>query len=219
MAQINKFMTKSKVLISKHFGQESEYYKQVEASSSNPYRKECHLVLGVVTGLYENLESGYESLKESYTLSLKYDKIIEEMNLQDAIYEEVIAEINGTYINHYFVSMYIMVRKLLENLLYDCLKAFYGTQDIEKYYNPGKNRHQGYGVLIDSFNQMINDTQFKTIVGDADQRFIDLLKEFQETGNHNAHSLFNLAHQDFIEERKEKINNFIKKLDWVLKKL
>lgn len=219
MAQINKFMTKSKVLISKHFGQESEYYKQVEASSSNPYRKECHLVLGVVTGLYENLESGYESLKESYTLSLKYDKIIEEMNLQDATYEEVIAEINGTYINYYFASMYIMVRKLLENLLYDCLKAFYGTQDIEKYYNPGKNRHQGYGVLIDSFNQMINDTQFKTIVGDVDQRFIDLLKEFQETGNRNAHSLFNLAHQDFIEERKDKINNFIKKLDWVLKKL
>ncbi len=57
------------------------------------------------------------------------------------------------------------------------------------------------------------------MVGDFDQKFIDLLKEFQETGNHNAHSLFNLPYQDFIEERKDKINNLIKKLDWVLQKL
>jgi len=46
-----------------------------------------------------------------------------------------------------------------------------------------------------------------------------LLKEFQETGNQDAHSVFNLTHQDFIEERKEKIINLIKKLDWMLQKL
>lgn len=218
MAQINKFMTKSKALISKSFGQESEYYKQLEASSSKPYRKEFHLVLGVLTGLYENLESGYESLRELYATSLKFDKIIE-MELSDNTYEEVIAEINGTYIDYYFASMYIMIRKLLENLLYDCLKAFYGTQDVEKYYNTGKNRHQGYGVLIDNFNQIIKEQIFKTNIGDFEQQFIDLLKEFQEKGNRNAHSLFNLPHQDFIEERKEKINTLIKKLDWVLQKL
>ena len=148
-----------------------------------------------------------------------YLRSIIEENITDAIYEEVVAEINGTYNDHYFASMYIMVRKLLENLLYDCLKAFYETQDVEKYYNTGKNRHQGYGVLIDNFNQMINDQNFKTMVRDVDQQFIDVLKEFQERGNKNAHSLFYLQHQDFIEDRKEKINNLIKKLDWILQKL
>jgi len=104
-------------------------------------------------------------------------------------------------------------------LLYDCLKAYYGGQDVEKYFNTSKSQHQGFGTLIDNFNQMINDTNFKTMVGDIEQQFIDLLKEFQEKGNKNAHSLFNLPHQDFIEERKEKINNLIKKLDWALQKL
>ena len=66
---------------------------------------------------------------------------------------------------------------------------------------------------------MIKETRFKTDVGDVEQQFIDLLKEFQEKGNKHAHSLFDLPHQDFIEERKDKINNLIKKLDWILQKL
>ena len=106
-----------------------------------------------------------------------------------------------------------------DNLIYDCLKTFYGTNNVEKYFNTSKNRHQGYGTLIDNFNHMIKEPRFKTNIGDFEQNFIDLLKEFQEKGNRNAHSLFNLPHQDFIEERKEKINNLIKKLDCVLQKL
>jgi hypothetical protein len=45
--------------------------------------------------------------------------------------------------------------------------------------------------FFENFNGMKNDQNFKTMVGDFDQEFIDLLKEFQETGNRNAHSLFN----------------------------
>ncbi|MHA1334119.1 MAG: hypothetical protein ACTSPW_00040 [Promethearchaeota archaeon] len=72
-------------------------------------------------------------------------------------------------------------------------------QDIEKYFNIRKNLHQGYGVLIDNFNNIIHNRNFKIMVGYIDRKIIDLLKEFQETGNHNAYSLFNLAYQDFIE--------------------
>ncbi len=169
MAQINKLITKTKALISKDFGEDSPYYKQVDAQCSKPYRKEFHLVMAVLTALYENLREDYESLKEPYTSSLKFEKIIEELNLSDKIYEEIIAEINGTYTDHYFTSMYILIRKLLENLLYDCLKVYYGTQDIDKYYNTTKNQHQGFGTLIDNFNQMIKDTKFKTMIGDFEQ--------------------------------------------------
>jgi len=153
-----------------------------------------------------------------FSYNSKFMKIIEENNLSDKIYEEIVAEINGTYNDHYFTSMYIMVRKLLENLLYDCLKKYYGT-DVNKYFNTAKNQHQGYGTLINNFNKMIEETRFKRDIGNIEKRFIELLKEFQEKGNKDAHSLFNLPHQDFIEERKDKINNMIKKLDWVLQKL
>ena len=91
--------------------------------------------------------------------------------------------------------------------------------DVDKYFNTTKGQHQGFGTLIDNFNIMIKETRFKTDVGDVEQRFIDLLKGFQEKGNKNAHSLFNLPHQDFIEERKDKINNLIKKLDLIIQKL
>jgi len=154
----------------------------------------------------------------NYSEELKFVEIIEEKNISDKIYEEVISEINGTYNDQYFASMYIMVRKLLENLIYDCLKKYYST-DVDKYYNTAKDQHQGFGILIDNFNMMIKETKFKTDVGDVEQRFIDLLKEFQEKGNKHAHSLFDLPHQDLIEERKDKINNLIKKFDWILQKL
>lgn len=223
ISKTNGLITRAKALVSRNFGQESVYLNQMKLHSQPVRngrcgRSELHAVMEDLRVLYEDVKNDYETLIESFTTSLKFDNIVE-ANISDSTYEEVIAEINGTYIDHYFASMYIMVRKLLENLLYDCLKGYYGTQDVEKYYNTGKNRHQGYGVLIDNFNGMINDQNFKTMVGDVDQQFIDLLKEFQETGNRNAHSLFNLAHQDFLEERKDKINYLIKKLDWVIQKL
>lgn len=219
IAQINKIITKSLVLVSKYCGEASQYYKRAFKNSSRSGRKNLGLVIEDLRVFYENLKEDYESLEEQNTISLKYDKIILELNILDPIYEEVVAEINGTYNNHYFMSMYIIVRKFLENILYDCLKANYGTQDVKKYYETSKNQHQGYGILISNFNGMINDQNFKKMVGDVDQNFIDLLKEFQETGNENAHSLFNLAHQDFIEERRDKINILIKKLFWILQKI
>lgn len=215
---IGKLITKAKVLVSDYFGEDNHYFKQVDECSGKFDKNSLKQISSALTALFENYKKDIIPIKKPHITSLKFKKIIE-INLQDVTYKEVIAEINGTYFHQYFTSMYIMVRKLLENLLYDCLKAYYGTQDVEKYYNTGKNRHQGYGVLIDNFNNMINDQNFKTIMGDVDQKFIDLLKDFQETGNRNAHSLFNLAHRGFIEDRKDDINSLIKKLDWIIQKL
>jgi len=222
IAKTNGLITRIKALVSRNFGVESIFFKQIELHSQ-PVRKgkcgrmELHAVMEDLRVLYEDLKNDYESLIQSFTTTLKFNKIIE-IGISDNTYEEVIKEINGTYIDHYFASMHIMVRKLLENLLYDCLKKYYDT-DVDKYFNTAKGQHQGFGTLIDNFNIMIKETRFKTDVGNVEQRFIDLLKEFQEKGNINAHSLFNLPHQDFIEERKDKINNLIKKLDWVSQKL
>ncbi len=218
IAKINKMILKAKSLIAKHFIG-TPYHEQVEIYSTSVNKHGIDMVMSVLSTLYENLKEDYESLKKKQSISLKYDKIIEDINITDKIYEEVIAEINGTYYNYFFRSMYIIVRKLLENLLYDCLRAYYGGQNVKKYFNINKSQHQGFGTLIDNFNDMIKETRFKTDVGDVEQRFIDLLKEFQEKGNKHAHSLFDLPHQDFIEERKDKINNLIKKLDWALQKL
>lgn len=216
--RVKKLITKIEVLISKYF-EKTIYHNKMKPHYSIYDIYNLKDLMPHFLALFENFNNDYETLKKEKKISLKFERIIEEEVLKDNTFEEVIVEINGTYNDHYFTSMYIMVRKLLENLIYDCLKKYYGTNDVDNYYNTGKNRHQGYGVLINNFNQMIKEQNFKTNIGDVDQKFIDLLKEFQETGNRNAHSLFNLAHQDFIEKCKDKINNLIKKLDWVLEKL
>jgi len=172
IAKINGLITRTKAFVSRNFGEDSIYLTQMEMHSQPVRNGKCgrnklHTVMEDLRVLYDDFKNDYETLKDSFTTPLEFDIIIEE-NITDATYEEVMAEINGTYSDHYFASMYIMVRKLLENLLYDYLKAFYGTQDVEKYYNTGKDRHQGYGILIDNFNQMINNQNFKTMVGDVD---------------------------------------------------
>jgi len=134
IANINGLITKIKALISSNFGEDSPYYKQVELHSTGRRgmcgRNELNMVMADLKVVHDDIiQNCFEILEEEKTSSLKYDKIIEETNISDKTYEEVIKEINGTYIDHHFASMYIMVRKLLENLLYDCLKKYYDTQD------------------------------------------------------------------------------------------
>ncbi len=213
--RISKLYIKAKALVANNFGEESQYFEQIRLNTIKIDRKNLEIIVGVLEALYENLQRKYENIKPSQKSALKYENIIEEINLNNSIYEEIVNEINGTYSFHFFTSMYILIRKLLENLIYDCLKQYYGVQQINKFYNTAKNHHHGFGTLIENFKIMINETNFKANVGDVEQRIIDLLKEFQEKGNKDTHSLFNLAHQDFIEERREKINDLIKKLSFM----
>jgi len=57
------------------------------------------------------------------------------------------------------------------------------------------------------------------MVGSVDQKIIDLLGEFKDTGNVNAHSLFNFPHQSFVEEKKEEIDLLLSRLRSILENL
>ncbi len=135
IAKTNGLITRAKALVLNHFREESLYFKQIELHSQGGRQDKCgrnelHIVMEDLKVLYDNFKKDHESLEETVTISLKFDTIID-VNLSDDTYEEVIGEINGTYSDYYFASMYIMVRKLFENLLYDCLKALYGTQEVQ----------------------------------------------------------------------------------------
>lgn len=218
-ARIQALYTKIISMVRRFYGPESQYFIQVKDLASNLSRSNLELMIGVLTAIYDILKKGYENLDLVRPITLKFEKIIEDMNLNDQIYQDVVDEINGTYRHYYFNSMYILIRKLLENLVYDCLNKYYGTSQIELYYNTGKNRHHGFGTLIENFNILIKVMNFKTSVGDIEQKIIDWLKNFQEKGNKNAHSLFSLAHQEMVEENKDKINELIKKLIYIKEKL
>ncbi len=211
---LHKILTRTIAAASRAVTKDSVYYLSIEKVYNSNYniKEQLKYIIGSLGGLLVDLKQNYVDKIESKSITLEFDSIIEDVDLGDEKYQEVIEEINGTYQDFYFTSMYILIRKLLENLIYDCLKYYYGTRNVDKYFSTGDDRHHGFGTLISKFNEMINDSDFKRDVGDVEQGYIDFLKEFQEKGNKNAHSLFNLSHQDFIEKRREKINVFMKKL-------
>ena len=151
---------------------------------------------------------------------LKFKRIIEmDIKFEEQIYQDLLIEINGAYRHYYFASMYILIRKLLENLLIDCLRNYYKEQNISKYFSTGKSRFHGFEKLKENFNAMKEEESFIRKVGTVDQNLVDLLDGFKDLGNIHAHSLFNLSHQSIIEHNKSEINLLLKRLSEIRKDL
>ena len=214
-------IVRAKAIIEKVIGSDSIYYKQIEEIQKTDIPLK-YISIKAIQGSFEAFYNDYKKdLIEIEDLSLtplKYEKIIEDIDLKDSTYQDVINEINGTYKNHFFTSMYILIRKLLENLLYDCLKKYYGAQHKEMFFNQAENRHHGFGNLRKNFSKLINEADFIEDVDKIDQKIIDLLKEFKDSGDINAHSLFNFPHQRFVEDKKDEINILLNKLMSILDK-
>jgi len=146
-------------------------------------------------------------------LTLKYDRIIERnIIFKDNRYNEIISEINGTYRKKYFTAMYILIRKLLENLMIDCLRNNYSIKQPNKYFNKDIKQFHVFEILKKNFNAMKDEEDFIRKVSKIDQFLIDVLDNFKDIGNLNAHSLFNLPHHQIIEKNKTLLNVLIKRL-------
>ena len=89
-------------------------------------------------------------------------------------------------------------------------------KNIDKFFNTSKTQHLGFSKLRLNFNELIKEKNFIAMVGNVDQRVIDLLGEFKDKGNVNTHSLFNFPHQNFLEEKKEEINLILTRLKNIL---
>lgn len=215
-------IVRAKAIIEKVVGKDSIYCKQIEEiQKRDKYLKFVSIkaILGSVEAFYNDYKKNLIEIEDLDFTLLKYEKIIDDIDLKDSAYHEIIKEINGTYKNHFFTSMYILIRKLLENLLYDCLKKYYGTQNNARFFNTKKKQHHGFGTLRENFNILINEGDFIENIGKIDQKFIDLLKDFKDSGDINAHSLFNFPHQKFVEDKKVEINILLKRIKSVLDRL
>jgi hypothetical protein len=151
---------------------------------------------------------------------LKFDRIVErDIKFSEDTYNAIIREINITYLHYCFTAMYILVRKLLENLVLDLLKLFYGPSGSDKYYNSNKHKFLGFSRLRKNFQTMINETEFIQNVNTIDQKIIDWLIIFKESGDIHAHSTFSIGHQNLIEENKGILNDLLKILEQIKLKL
>ena len=221
-ALATQLISKAKSIIKEFDGEDSKLIKDIE-TIRNKYdilrNSTFQEIKGVIQGFYELCNKKIISKDKFKGISLKYDKILEEIDFGSEIYRDVIWEINNTYKFGFFISMYILIRKLLENLIYDCLKNYYGKKNIDKFFDTNKTKHHGFSTLRLNFNALINDPDFIAMVGSVDQKIIDLLGKFKDSCNVNAHSFFNFPHQSFIESKKEEIDLLFSKLRSILEKI
>lgn len=164
---------------------------------------------------FEKLEKNLVDVDDEQKKSdfkLKYEIIIDlDIAIKEG-YREIIGDINNAYRKGLFDCVYILVRKLLENLIIDCLRKYYTMQNINKFYNRDKERFHLFSRLRKNFNEMINDQEFKGSVGNIPQVVIDYLEGFRETGNASAHSFFSVNHHHLIEDNRDRLIIIIKQL-------
>ncbi len=217
-----QLISKAKSIIIEFAGEDSKFIKDIEAIR-NKYdtlgNSTFQEIKGVIQGFYDLCNEKIISRYKVQNFSLKYDKILGEIDFGSDTYRDVVSEINNTYKYGFFTSMYILIRKLLENLIYDCLKKYYGMANIDKFFNEGRTKHHGFSTLRLNFDALIKESGFIAMVGSVDQKVIDLLGEFKDSGNANVHSLFNFPHQRFVEDKKEEIDLLLSRLKSILEKI
>ena len=149
------------------------------------------LLLGMINGI-ESIDGEFrgELIDNIYTTNIFYYKLI--------------SEINCLYERGFVLALWVLIRKLFENLIIDILRKQYGTISLDLYFDVSKRKFQSFSVLINNFK--LNKNDFIYVTTELDNALINEINEFRETGNSSAHSIDVDLNIDDFTDRKERIN-------------
>ena len=85
------------------------------------------------------------------------------------------------------MSLSILIRKLLENLIIDILRKKYSTQVMSLYYDTSRGRFHDFSVLLKNLDSRKGEFQY--ITQNLDKSLIQKINQYRETGNSGAHSI------------------------------
>lgn len=128
----------------------------------------------------------------------------------DDFYKGLINEINCLYSERYLISLSVLVRKLLENLIIDILRKKYNTSELNLYYDPSRHRFQDFSTLINNIELKLSD--FQSITPNFNKEFLKNINEFRGAGNASAHSIDICLNTDYFSSKKKDLNYIIKLL-------
>ena len=131
-----------------------------------------------------------------------------------------IKELNNAYANDRFTSAFILIRKIIENLLIDILRKRFpessNSRNKELYYNIRQNRLHDFSVIIDNIYKRRNDFG---IEGESIIRRINgLIKKLKKNTNDKVHSWFHLVEKksEFEDISVHQIIELIIKLETIV---
>lgn len=175
----------------------SEIIQQEELS------QEAKNELSQILPIFGNKSADATSLLQNLQIPV-VDKFIEVTWLPDDFYKRLIDEINRLYINRLPMSLSILIRKLLENLIIDILRKKYGTPGLALYYDTSRRRFHDFSLLLKNLDLKKED--FLYITQNLDKSLIQKINLYRETGNSGAHSIDVNLTIDQISKDKDKDN-------------
>lgn len=188
----------------------SEIAKQEELS------QEAKEELAQILSLFGQENADAASLLRSIKIPV-VDKFVDVTWLPDDFYKRLVEEINLLYVNGLPMSLSILIRKLLENLIIDILRKKYGTAELSLYYDTSRGRFHDFSVLLRNLDSKKND--FKYITSELDSSLIRRIDQYRETGNSGAHSIDIDLSIDQISKDKDEINYLVQFLLRILKNI
>ena len=105
-----------------------------------------------------------------------------------------IEEVNIAYNSKCYTAVFILCRKIIENLIIDLLiKQFPQNkrQNKELYFDIGKRRFHDFSVILDNLHN--NGNEFPPSVFKAIERLIQKTRPFARDANDKTHSWFHIA--------------------------
>jgi hypothetical protein len=127
--------------------------------------------------------------KKRITPSERLKEIIR-FDTADHFLKKHIAEINRAYTKHCYTCVFVLTRKVLENLIIGILKAKYPI-DRQLYFDIPRARNQDFSVVLDNLFKKRNDFDYDR--KEAIERLHQKLKPFKNDANDKVHSLYHIV--------------------------
>lgn len=119
-------------------------------------------------------------------------------DIEEEYYEKLVGDINKSYQYGINDGTLVLTRKLFENFIIDILRAEYGGQGIDLYYNTEKGRFHGLGTLCGKLDDKSSDLDHYS--RHLDNGLVARVEQFKEHGNSQAHSVRVNISDDELED-------------------
>ena len=143
----------------------------------------------------------FQEMKPKAPIVRKEENGLIETIFNEFFYDTLKKEINICFNNELFTSVFILSRKLIENLVIDILRKKFppSSSTLPLYYDTQNGRFIDFSILLKNLED--NKDSFgidKSLV----EQFISLVKPFRPRANSNTHSIETLADQKDVEKFK-----------------
>jgi hypothetical protein len=137
-------------------------------------------------------------------------RLIDANVFPDDFYAEIVNLTNRCYALEMNTVVPLLIRKLFENLLIDIIRAFYGTQSLDLFYDKAHGKFNDFSILLDNMKTHLPDFQaYHDVLG---REVIAVLNKWREVGNSTAHSIATRIDKKLLHDAHEELSQTSKAL-------